>query len=146
MAKFKLLQKERKKGELAVVLAVVFLIAVMVVFLFKRNEERTLEMADLQAMRSAEAAALLEWKNAGPLEHEEYWYDAWGYRLYPATEEKPAGFGAGTTRRGGAVRKFKRETGKEYEYSEGQSYRGLVLFVTVENMDGEPLVTVNWVA
>lgn len=145
MNKFKVLQKERKKGELVIVLAVVFVIAAAVVFFFKRSEEHSLELADLQAMRSAEAAALLEWENNGPFEHEEYWYDAWHYRLYPIAEEKPAGFGAGTMFPGGAVKTFEKETDQHYEYSESQSYKGMVLCVTVDNSDEEPLVKVRWV-
>ena len=126
-------------------LAVVLLLTVIVVFHFKRTEERALEMADLQAMHSAEAAALLEWRNFGPFDHAEYWYDAWHFRLYPATEEMPAAFGCGAALPGGAVKKFKSETGLSYEYSESQSYKGMVLRVTVENESGEPKVAVHWV-
>ena len=126
------------------VAAAAAIIASAMIFLNTRTE-RAAEMADLQAMRAAESVARLTWKDKLPDQPEEYWYDGANYALIPATEPKPARYGQGTERAGGAVKAFRDETGKAYPYDETRNYFGGILRVTVSSRDGALRVDMDWV-
>ena len=110
-----------------------------------RNTEKANELADLQAMRGAEATAKMMWIDEVPEKPEEYWYSANTFELIDATESKPAPYGMGVKRSGGAKKDFQAETGLVYEYSENEDYRDKVIHVVVNKDDaGELRITMNW--
>lgn len=109
---------------------------------FLRKEEFAYEMADLQAMRNAEAAAMMIWKDRVP---EEDTFNMWNLSLIPTSEPMPESVSLGTAKRGGAVKAFEAETGLHYDYLENENYRGKILHVAVSGASGSTEITVDWV-
>ncbi len=136
---------KRKLTVILIVLALAAAIALTVIHLLGQRTEYNLEMADLQGMRVAEASAHLLWKDKLPEEPTEYWFDAGSFTLVPGTEPMTMVYGAGTEKAGGAMKDFEAETGKHYEYSETQSYNGMLIHVTVKDNEGTLQVDVDWV-
>ena len=112
---------------------------------YSRNEEYAYEMADLQAMRCAEALAQAKWYDSLPTEPVKYWFDAANYSFITESDPKPAPYGIGTKRYGGAVKSFQKETNLFFQYNESEYYRGKIILVTVDKNAGKLTVGVNWV-
>lgn len=136
---------KRKLTVIILALAAVISVAFTLIHLLGQRMEYKLEMADLQGMRAAEAAAQLLWKDKLPDDPVDYWFDAGTFTLVPGDEPMTMVYGAGTERAGGAVKDFEAETRKHYNYSETQSYSGKLIHVTVKNDEGTLLVDVDWV-
>ncbi len=102
-------------------------------------------MADLQTMRSAEAAASFLWRDRLPEEPVEYWFEPATIQLIPISEPMPASYGAGTRRNGRAVKVFEDQTGTSYAYSGREDYTDKILHVLVSNEDGDLHVSMDWV-
>ena len=112
---------------------------------YSRNEEYAYEMADLQAMRCAEELAQATWYDTLPTEPVKYWFDAANYSLILESDPKPAPYGMGTKRYGGAVKSFQKETNLFFQYNESEDYRGKILLITADKDAGQLTVGVNWV-
>ena len=127
------------------VCAVVAAAAIAVCIYFNLMEESAYETADLQAMRDAEAAAMLLWREKLPEEPIEYWYKPQDMKLISVSESMPAPYGMGTERRSGAVKSFVNETGKAFDYSSVEGYTDKVLHVIVSSKDEVLDIRVDWV-
>lgn len=138
-------KKRKLSWHFYVACAVVAVIAILLFCHFGRVEEYAYEMADLEVMRNAEDTAKLLWFNKLPDEPVEYWFAPGELRLLPITDPIPRHCGMGTKRAGGAIKDFEAETGKAYDYSEREDYRGKSLCVTVSSVNGALDIRVHWV-
>ena len=136
---------KRKLIVILIALALAAASALTAIHLLGQRTEYNLEMADLQGMRVAEEAAQLLWKDKLPEEPAEYWFNADSFTLVPIDEPMTMVYGAGTEKAGGAMKDFEAETGKHFDYSETQSYKGMLIHVTVRDNEGTLQVDVDWV-
>ena len=137
--------KKRNPVATIVIIAVLIGAFIMAYQFMLRKTEQSNELADLQAMRGAEATAMMIWKDKVPEEPVEYWYSANTFELIDATEAKPAPYGLGTKRSGGGSKSFQNETGLNHEYLESKDYTDKVIRVDVDKDDaGELRIRMNW--
>ena len=134
------MSKSKKKKELGkgAILAIIIIAAAVLIGCLliasaslKAERERSLELADLYAMRNAELDAQRMFREQGLNETAEFWYDPNTYQLIPVTEEMPDPSGLGTGRTGGGNSHFLREAGKEYAYDEDADYTDRIIRVVV---------------
>ncbi len=137
--------KKRNPIAIIVISAVLILIIIIAYQFMLRNTEQFNELSDLQAMRGAEATAMMMWKDEVPEKPEEYWYSVNTFELIETTEAKPAPYGMGTKRSGGGSKSFQNETGLNYEYSENEDYTDKVIHVVMDKDEsGNLKITMNW--
>ena len=139
-------KKKRSVGKLAVLAGIgVFLVAAALGqrFFFTQNIEKQHERSDLELMRMAEGVTRILLIKKGA-EAEEYWLNANAMMLLPSSFDKPAGYGSGTSRAGGATKDYLDENGVlTLDYDEKTDYTDKIIMVTIDPETEE--VAVRWV-
>ena len=121
------------------------LILLIVYLKISANTEYYYEMNDMQALRGAEATAMLIWKDKKPEAPTEYWYNAAAFELIDISEPRPKPYGLGKRRVGNAMKDFQQETGLDYAYDEGADYSDKVIRVIVDTDEaGNLRVRSSW--
>lgn len=113
-----------------------------------KKTEHDYEIVDLQVMRSAEAAAMLKWKDKILEEPVEYWFVAKTAALLDISQKKPQPYGLGTSKAGGGFKDFEADTGiAYYNYSEKENYGGKVIHLVVSADESGALhIEMDWVS
>lgn len=137
--------KKKLSWHFYAVCSVIAIITVIMFAHFSSQEEYACEMADLQTMRSAQAAAVLLWHDSLPEGPVEYWFDTKTLLLVLASEPMPDPYGVGTKRVGHAIKAFDGDTGSSFDYLENEDYTDKILHVVVSNKDGNLDLRLEWV-
>ena len=143
--------KNRHLGPRIIILALIGLLLssclLICSLLLSRRTEHEYEIADLQTMRTAEAAAMIKWKDATLEEPEECWFAPKTAELIDTSNPRPEPYGMGTSKDGKGLKGFQDDTGiSYYMYSENESYRGKVLVVKgSRNEYGDLQIDLKWI-
>ena len=103
------------------------------------------EYSDLHAMRDAELTVAIMQKKDSLGDEKDFWYDANGFSLIPASETAPEAYGKGGGLWGDAKDNYSQLYPNEYDYDEWSDYRDKVIKVHIEEI-GEDLKTdMEWI-
>lgn len=131
-------ESKEKNTKKTVILAFAIILAALVTayFCITRFTEKENERLDLMNMRCAKVDAQVLLKNGELKGKNTFLYDSALFELVPADENIPSPYGAGTNRKGGAVKGYIKSYGETPDYDETKDYRSSIIRVTIEPHSG----------
>lgn len=130
-------KEKNTKKNVFLVFAIILAALAAAYFCIIRFTEKENERLDLMNMQCAKVNAQLLVKNGEIEEKSAFLYDAENYKLVAVEENMPLPYGAGTGRKGGAVKDYIKTYGETPDYDEAKDYRGSIIRVTIEPETGE---------